>query len=266
MERALLDLRPPGRWLGRRVHLYRAVDSTNRVAEALARNGAPEGTIVLADQQSAGRGRLGRSFWSPPGRSVYLSVVLRPEESLEKIPRYVFAAAVAVAAAAQDALGAAVQPEIKWPNDVLLGGRKTSGINLPAQADGQRVLSCILGIGVNVNVAPEEIPAELREIATSLRIAGGKAVCRVEFLEGLLARLEQEIERLRREGFAATLDRWLKSFRMRGARVRLGGPGVAREVEGIVQGVDSDGALLLRAGRETHRILAGDVTVLRGAE
>ena len=266
MERTLLDLRPPGRWLGRRAHLYRGVDSTNRIAESVARNGAPEGTIVLADQQSAGRGRLGRSFWSPPGRSVYLSVVLRPEEPLEEIPRYVFAAAVAVAEAVKQALGAAVQPEIKWPNDVLLDGRKTSGINLPAQVEGQRVLSCVLGIGVNVNVEADEIPEELREIATSLRIAGGKAVCRVSFAERLLGGLEDEIERLRREGFAGTLDRWLKSFRMQGARVRIGGPGFTRELEGIVQGVDTDGALHLRAGHATHRILAGDVALLAGPE
>lgn len=263
MERALSDLRPSGKWLGRRIHLHRVVDSTNRIAEALAHEGAPEGTLVIADRQSAGRGRLGRSFWSPGGRSIYLSAVLRPEETLEQVPRYVFAAAVAVARAAQQVLPDTVPVEIKWPNDVLLAGLKTSGINLPAQTEGSRVRSCILGIGVNVNLSAEEIPEELREIATSLRIAGGRALCRVGFAEALLGTLEVEIDRLRREGFAGTLDRWLKSFRMRGARVRIGGPGVAKELDGIVQGVDSDGALLLRDGHETHRILAGDVTILR---
>jgi BirA family biotin operon repressor/biotin-[acetyl-CoA-carboxylase] ligase len=264
MERPLVDLRPPGRWLGRRTHLYRRVDSTNRIADELAERGAPEGTIVLADRQTAGRGRLGRSFFSPPG-GLYLSVVLRPDIPAEDAPRYVFVAAVAVADAAAPHLDPRVRVEIKWPNDVLLAGRKTSGINLPARIEGNRVRSLVLGIGVNVNVAQDEIPSELLEVATSLRIARGRRLCRVEFAEGLLSRLEEEIDRLRRSGFEQTLDRWRKYFRMRGARVRVGGPGIAREVEGVVEGVDSAGALRLRTERGSERVVAGDVTILERA-
>jgi BirA family biotin operon repressor/biotin-[acetyl-CoA-carboxylase] ligase len=262
MERALFELSPPTRWLGKRIDLYRELDSTNRLAEDLAARGAPEGTLVVADGQSAGRGRLGRSFFSPPGRSIYLSALLRPEIEPDRTHRYVFVAAHAVAACVQAHLPPDVSVEIKWPNDVLVGGRKVSGINLPCRIEAGRVTALILGIGVNVNLEEREFPPELRDLATSLRIAAGRPLDRVSFAEALVARLEREIERFRAEGFEPVLEAWKKFFRMRGSRVRVGGPGVAREAEGLVLGVDADGALLLRTGTTIERILAGDVTLL----
>ena len=128
MEPGLSELTPQTHWLGRRLDLYREVDSTNRQAEELAERGAPDGTVVIADAQSAGRGRLGRSFFSPPGRSLYLSVLLRPRGPAGAIHQYIFAAAVAVAETVAAFLPPDVPLEIKWPNDVLLRGRKTSGI------------------------------------------------------------------------------------------------------------------------------------------
>lgn len=261
MARSLFELSPRTRWLGLRLDLYAEIDSTNRVAQDLARAGAPEGTLVLADAQTAGRGRLGRSFFSPSG-SVYLSVLLRPRVGAEEAPHYGFVAAVAVA----ETIGTWIPTaglEIKWPNDVLLDGRKVSGINLPSQLEGGRVVSLVLGIGVNVNVGEQAFPPELRPIATSLAIAAGGPVDRVGFAEALIEQLERRIDRYRAGGFAEVLDAWQKYFRMRGARVRIGGPGVAREVEGVVEGIDSDGALLLRDGPVLERIVAGDVTVLR---
>ena len=264
MEPGLFELSPSTRWLGRRLDVYREVDSTNRIAESLARAGAPEGTTVVADGQTAGRGRLGRSFFSPPGRSLYLSALLRPKAPPDAVHAYVFVAAVAVAETAARHLPPEVDVEIKWPNDVLLGGRKTSGINLPVHLEGERVLSAVLGIGVNLNNRTEEFPPELRASATSLREAGGRALDRVAFGEALLERLEDEIETLRGSGFPKVLDRWRKFFRMQGVRVRIGGPGVPSEVEGEVVGVDAEGALLLdRPGADRpERILAGDVSVV----
>ncbi len=266
MERNLYALNPPTRWVGCRLDVHEVLDSTNREAERLAAAGAPEGTLVIADRQTAGRGRLGRSFFSPPGGGLYLSLLLRPPGPADRLHEHVFAAAVAVAEAARAHLPS-VPVEIKWPNDVLLAGRKTSGINLPAQIDGARVASAILGIGVNVNTEAGDFPPELQSIATSLRIAGGRVLDRVAFAEDLLCRLEQWIDTLRRQGFDVVLDCWRRYFRMEGASVRVGGPGVSEELEGTVEGVAPDGALLLgvvRAG-EIHRerILAGDVTLLR---
>ncbi len=262
MERSLSALKPPTRWVGHRIDVHQSVDSTNRIAEELARDGAPEGVVVIADQQTAGRGRLGRSFFSPGGSSLYFSLVLRPECVPEQLHEYVFAAAVAVAECARSWLPAGVPVEIKWPNDVLLRQRKTSGINLPSHVEASRVYWAILGIGVNVNTPAEEFPEELREIATSLRIAGGAPLDRIALAEDLLLRLEAEIERLRQHGFGRVLERWRNFFRMPGSRVRVGGPGVRREVEGTVVGVASDGALVLETDSGRERVLAGDVTVL----
>jgi BirA family biotin operon repressor/biotin-[acetyl-CoA-carboxylase] ligase len=266
MGRTIFELNPATRWLGARLEVFDEVDSTNLVAERLGHAGAPDGTLVVADRQSAGRGRLGRSFFSPGGRSLYLSLLLRPAMPLEHVHRHVFAAAVAVAECARAALPARCAVEIKWPNDVLIDGRKTSGINLPVHVDAERVVFAVLGIGVNVNLGADELPEELREIATSLAIAGGKSLDRVEFGEQLLAQLERELDLLRGGEFAAVLERFRKSFRMPGAKVRIGGPGVAREVIGTVLGVDEEGALLLRplegGPSAVERVLAGDVTVL----
>ena len=263
MERLLEQLSPRTRWLGRRLDVHRQVDSTNRIAEELAREGAPEGSLVLADAQSAGRGRLGRSFFSPGGRSIYLSALLRPSEPPEEVHLYIFVAALAVATAVRGFVPSQVDVSIKWPNDVLLDGLKTSGINLPAQIENGRVTSAVLGIGVNVNVGEEEFPPELRGLATSLRIASGTPVDRVTFAEALIEGLEREIDRFRSEGFAPVLDDWGKFFRMRGLRVRVGGPAVRQEIEGTVEGLDPHGALLLRTDGGTKRVLAGDVTLVK---
>ncbi len=266
MDRPLAGLTPSTRWLGRRLEVHDVVDSTNRIAEPRGLEGAPDGLVVLADLQTAGRGRLGRSFFSPGGRSLYFSVLLRAELPIEHMHRHVFAAAVAVADSVRNALPSTCRVEVKWPNDVLIDGRKTSGINCPVQLEAGRVRFGVLGVGVNVNLEASELPTELREIATSLRIAGGKSLDRVAFGETLLARLETEIDEIRAGEFAGVLERFRKSFTMAGKVVRVGGPGLAREVIGTVHGLDDDGALLVEPrGLPVERILAGDVTLLRGA-
>jgi BirA family biotin operon repressor/biotin-[acetyl-CoA-carboxylase] ligase len=262
MERRLEELSPKTAWIGRRLDLYRELDSTNLLAEDLAARGVPEGSLVVADGQTRGRGRLGRSFFSPPGTGLYLSLLLRPRIPAARAPEHVFAAAVAVAATARELLPASQQIEIKWPNDVLVAGRKLSGINLPAHFEDGRICWLVLGIGVNVNLAAHELPPELREIATSLRIAGGERVDRVAFAEALLARLEREIDLIRADRFSQVLEAWRDFFRMQGARVRVGGPGVAHEIEGTVRGIEGSGALLVESGHTLERVIAGDVTLL----
>jgi len=239
------------------------VDSTNLLAEQRGVAGAPDGLVVIADRQTAGRGRLGRSFFSPGGRSLYLSVLLRSKLPPEQLHRQVFAAAVAVAECARAVLPPNCRIEIKWPNDVLIDGRKTSGINLPVHLESGGASFGVLGVGVNVNLEAFELPPELREIATSLRIAGGKSLDRVGFGESLLERLEVELDGVRAGAFASVLERFRRSFTMTGKAVRIGGPGLAREVIGTVHGVDEEGALLVKPqGGPLERILAGDVTLL----
>jgi len=262
MERGLDTLKPATRWVARRLDVHEVVDSTNAIAETLARAGAPDGTVVIADRQTAGRGRQGRSFFSPGGRGLYLSLLLRPRMPADQLHHHVFAAAVAVAEAAAGALPPGLRIEIKWPNDVWVGGRKLSGINLPVQLEGERVASAVLGVGVNVNTRIEEFPEELRGLATSLYASGGSEVDRAHFAERLLEGLERWIDRLRAGDFAGVLEAWRARLALLGARVRIAGPGVPRPREGIARGVDSAGALLLETPTGLERILAGDVNLV----
>lgn len=259
-ERVVPGLRT--RWLGRALHWFEQTDSTNRVAQELARQGAAEGTAVIAEGQTAGRGRLGRSFFSPPYQNLYTSIVLRPPASPAEAPACVLAAAVAVADAVAATVDAPEQVEIKWPNDVLLDGLKVSGILLELGADATRIAYLVLGIGVNLNVAREAMPEEFRARAGSLRSFLGAPVDRVDFTQRLYERLETQLERCAAQGFAGVLPAFESWFRMRGRRVRVAGLG-AEIVEGEVLGVDAAGALRLACKDGETRVVAGDVTLLK---
>ncbi len=258
------------RWLARSYHWLDETDSTNRVALDLGRSGAAHGTTVVAEAQRAGRGRLGRSFFSPAYRNLYTSIVLRHPTQGTRAGTLVFAAAIAVAEAVEAELDALGKPhdalEIKWPNDVLLGGLKTSGILVETTGTEPGRFS-VLGIGVNLNVEREEFPQEFRARATSLAAFLGAPVDRVGFAARLYGKLENQLERHERGGFGALRAAFEERFRMIGRRVRVSsGPAsaVSDEREGVVLGIAGDGALLLRredGGEE--RVLAGDVTIAK---
>ena len=240
------------RWLAR-------VDSTQQVARDLARAGAAEGTAVVAEEQTAGRGRLGRTWHSPPGENLYCSVVLRPPRAPGEVPQIALVAGIAVAAAIEETTGR--RPAIKWPNDVLLDGRKVAGILTEMESEIDRVHHVIAGIGVNLNT--RRFPRELREKASSLLLLTGKAVDRARFAAGLLAALEARYGRYLTVGFASVRTEWESYSCLTGTEVRVQGPG--GEVAGRVLGLDDDGALRLRGtdGGVT-RIVAGEVTVRGG--
>lgn len=229
------------------------VDSTNDEAKRRAAEGAPEGTLIWAREQTAGRGRRGRGFVSPPG-NLYFSVVLRPERSAVAAAQLGFAAAIAIGEAALLHLPPGVKLAYKWPNDVLLDGRKTSGILLESQAaaDG-RLAWLILGIGINLVSFPEgtEYPA------TSLAAAGAGTVLPETMLEGVAGNLHLWYERWRDHGFSALREAWLKRVHGFGEaiRVRLS----HEEMTGRFAGLDEDGVLLLDVAGERRRITAGDV-------
>ena len=239
------------RWLAR-------VDSTQRVARELARSGAAEGTAVVAEEQTAGRGRLGRSWHSPPGDNLYCSIVLRPPRAPAEVPQIALVVGLAVAAAVEETAGR--RPAIKWPNDVLLDGKKVSGILTEMESEMDRVHHVIAGIGVNLNT--RRFPRELRAKASSLLLLTGRPVERAVFTARLLAALEARYGRYLSVGFASVRTEWESYSCLTGTEVRVQGPG--GEVAGRVLGLDDDGALRLRGadGRVT-RIVAGEVT-LRG--
>jgi len=257
------------KWLAREWVWLDETDSTNRVADELAREGAAHGTTVVAEAQTAGRGRLGRSFFSPPYANLYTSMVLRPEMSLQQAPTVILAAAIAVAESCQHTCReAGADPEaveIKWPNDVLLDGRKTSGILMELAAEATRVAHLVLGIGVNLNAAPERFPEEFRARATSLQAFVGQPIDRVGFARSLYGTLEGVLDDHAQHGFQAVRSRFEALFRMRDREVQVADM-TGATTQGRTLGVAEDGALrLLVEGRET-RVLAGDVTVLRGRD
>ena len=260
LDREAVSTRLRTRWLARSYHWFEETDSTNRVALELGRAGAGHGTTVVAEAQSAGRGRLGRNFYSPPYRNLYTSIVLRRPVDPSHSGTVVFAAAIAVADTVAETLGDAERVEIKWPNDVLIGGLKTSGILVEATGSGPARFM-VLGIGVNLNVAPAEFPEEFRSRATSLAAAGGRPVDRPGFAARLYGKLENQLDRHERGGFAALRPAFEAHFRMPGQRIRVTG---AATVEGVVIGVDGQGALRIRCddGHE-ERALAGDVTIAK---
>jgi BirA family biotin operon repressor/biotin-[acetyl-CoA-carboxylase] ligase len=245
-----------GSW--RRVEWRQEVDSTQRLARDLARGGAEEGATVIAESQTAGRGRLGRQWHSPPGVNLYCSVVLRPRLAPAAVPPLALVVGLAVADAVAAVSG--MQAALKWPNDVLLGGRKIAGILTELDAELERVHAVIVGIGVNVN--GDGFPPELADKATSLRLATGRPVDRAAFTAGLLAALEGRYRRFLAAGFAAMRSEWEACSALTGKEVRVTAP--EGEVAGRVLGVDDDGALRLAGPRGEVRVMAGEVTLPGG--
>jgi BirA family transcriptional regulator, biotin operon repressor / biotin---[acetyl-CoA-carboxylase] ligase len=246
------------RSLGRTLHVFPEVDSTSTTARELAAAGAAHGTAVIADAQRAGRGRLGRSWASPAGTNLYLSVVLRCDLPPERLSQISLLAGVAVCETVREWCPAS----IKWPNDVLVDGRKVAGILAEMDTAGPGPV-VVLGIGVNLNTARADFPAELRDKAGSLCLATGTPVDRARFAGRLLSALEVRYEQWRRDGFAPIAAVWREMAPLMGRFIRVQEPGEI--VEGTVLDIDADGALrlLLADGRE-HRVVAGDVSVLGG--
>ncbi len=251
------------RWMARDIRYFETIDSTNRVGFDLAREGAAHGTVVIAEGQTAGRGRLGRSFYSPTHTNLYTSVVLRPSLSASEAATVILAAAIAVAETVVATLGSPGAVEIKWPNDVLLDGLKTSGILMELSAEATRVGFLVLGIGVNLNVDRQSFPEEFRPLATSLTSHSGHPVDRLDFTRRLFVTLEEVLDVHAERGWGALRPRFQEFFRMLGRRIRVSDLAEG-ETNGVCHGIDPDGALRLERddGQQT-RVLAGDVTIVK---
>ena len=241
--------------LGRKIHHFDEVESTNDEAHRLAEAGALHGEVVVADFQTRGRGRRGRSWVAPRGKALTFSVVLRPAIAPARAPEITIAAAVAAAEAARE-MGAG-SARIKWPNDVECKGRKIAGLLTELRAEPDRVRHAVLGVGVNVSLQMHDFPEELRPVATSLLLESGERQPRPLVCARLLEHVEEWLSLHETEGFGPVADRWRELSSTLGRRVRITG---ADPIEGDAVDLAEDGALLVRAaGGALVRVLAGDV-------
>jgi BirA family transcriptional regulator, biotin operon repressor / biotin---[acetyl-CoA-carboxylase] ligase len=228
------------------------VDSTQAVAFALAADGAADGTVVVAESQTAGRGRRGRAWVDEPGASLLASIVLRPRLEPARLPGLSLAAGVAVAEALIRTAGLA--PRLKWPNDVLVDGRKIGGILLESRLGGATAGPVTVALGIGVNLGQRLFPADLAQRATSVWLATGRLVDRDVLLTALLDALTDWRRRLEYRGFAPVRARWRELADTLGRTVTVDG------VRGVAVDIDVDGALLVHdAEGRRHRLVAGDV-------
>jgi BirA family biotin operon repressor/biotin-[acetyl-CoA-carboxylase] ligase len=264
LNQAIVGAMLTTRWLGRPYRYAAELDSTNEQMKQWAAGGAGHGAVLLADYQSAGRGRLDRRWDAPPGTSLLLSVLLRPAGwPAERGAWLTMLAGLAVAEAIEGVVG--LPARLKWPNDVLIEQagqwRKTGGLLLDATLDGERLATAIVGIGLNVNV-PAEALAGFATPATSLLAAAGRAVARRPLLAALLARLERAYDAA--DAGQSPAVAWSARLQTLGQAVTVSAAGSAVPLAGVAEGVDEWGRLLVRdAAGQLHTIAAGDVT-LRG--
>ncbi len=250
--------------VGCKVITLSEVDSTNtRLKELAGEESVAEGTVLVADRQSAGRGRLGRRWSSPAGVNLYCSILLRPQIPVQQAPQLTFLSAVAVAETLNRIC--AVPAVVKWPNDVLVNGAKIAGLLNEMDAETERIHFVILGIGINLNMTPEQFPEPLNYPATSACLESGRRIARGLFLRTLLQNLDRHYREFQRRGFAPIRGRWERLCHIMNSRVAVDQNG--HVLQGTVVGLDADGALRLQTvDGDIQRILAGDVKPLANAQ
>jgi BirA family biotin operon repressor/biotin-[acetyl-CoA-carboxylase] ligase len=244
------------RVVGRDIRVFQETNSTNDVAEKLARDGVAEGVVVYAESQSKGRGRLGRKWMSPARKGLWFSVLLRPNLHPLETTQLTVISATALRRAIKTICN--LDAEIKWPNDILLGGKKAAGILTEMSAEPDRVRHVIIGIGVDVNLDAAEFPAELKKIATSLKAETGETISRAELAVEILRELDADYARICARKFSEVADEWESACVTIGKNVTVHVGD--RQFRGRAESLDDDGALLVRTEHgHLERVIGGDV-------
>lgn len=238
------------------IYRFGKIDSTNSYVLSLGDKGFPEGTVAVADEQTAGHGRFGRKWEAAPTSSLLLSVLLRPA-FLQRDELFVltFSAAVALSEAIREVTG--VETELKWPNDILIAGKKVCGILLESGFEGDKLSHVVLGIGLNVNQV--DFPEEIKDKATSLSIAAGRPCDREELLSSILVRLNETYESLRSREFYRVMKKWRENSNLFGRNVTIRIAG--KEIEGTFEDVTDDGSAVIRTPSGERRFTAGEITI-----
>ncbi len=248
------------RIIGRDIRVFEQTTSTNDIAEKLARDGVREGVVVFAEAQTRGRGRLGRKWASPSHKGLWFSILLRPDLRPPAVTQLMVAAATALARAIESETG--LNAEIKWPNDLLLRGKKVAGILTELSAELDHVKYVIVGIGLDVNFTTADFPAELRRTATSLKIETGGTFSRPGLATAVLRELDSDYARICSGRFNTVADEWEARCTTIGHDVviRIGD----RRIHGRAEALGEDGALLLRTDHgHLERIVGGDLTLAK---
>jgi BirA family biotin operon repressor/biotin-[acetyl-CoA-carboxylase] ligase len=245
-------------FIGRNLHYVESVESTQKIAHHFASENAPEGTVILAEEQLSGRGRMARNWHSPKYTGIWMSMILRPNIPLSNAPQLTLLAAVAIVQAIEEMTD--LIPDIKWPNDILINGKKVTGILTELQAEADRIHSIIIGMGINVNQKKEDFPLELQETATSLFIEGRETVSRAELIRTIFKYFERLYTlyleqgflpiKLLWEGYASSIGNYIKARTLRNT------------IEGKALGITDDGVLQLEdMTGKIHLIYSADIEI-----
>jgi BirA family biotin operon repressor/biotin-[acetyl-CoA-carboxylase] ligase len=249
-----------GKLIGHKLYYFPEIGSTNDEAYRLGIAGAEEGTVVIAGSQTKGRGRMQRIWHSPAGANIYTSIILRPRIKPARAPQISLAAGVAVAELLEKYCPGEV--ELKWPNDVLVNGRKICGILAQMKTAADEVDFVVVGIGINVNIKQNKFPADLCDIATSLAIAAGRDFSRDELIISLYENMAKWYKKLLPDGFTAVKEKWLTLAPMIGQNVQV--MFLGDKVKGKALGLDEDGSLIiLTLKNEKLKISAGDASIIK---
>jgi len=246
--------------IGREIFFYEKVGSTNTVAAELAEKGVSEGTVVLAEYQEKGKGRLGRRWVSPPGVNIYMSIIVRPEVNPRDGQFITMMAAIACSTALRKLTSLDVT--VKWPNDLMVSGRKIGGILTEMKISPRRVIYAIVGIGINVNIDKSAFPSDIKERATSVKNERGLSYPRNAIIVEILNEISQWYRTLKEKGKEILLSEWKRLTSTLGREVKVT---VGKEVfKGLAESIDDEGRLILRLpSGAVKRIRAGDITILR---
>jgi BirA family transcriptional regulator, biotin operon repressor / biotin---[acetyl-CoA-carboxylase] ligase len=245
-------------FIGRSIHYEESVESTQRIAHRFASEDVPEGTVIIAEEQLSGRGRMDRKWHSPKYTGIWMSLIIRPNIPLSKAPQLTLLTAVSIVQAIEETTD--LLPEIKWPNDILINGKKVTGILTELQAEADRIHSIIIGIGLNVNQTREDFPLELRETASSLYIELGQTVSRAEVIRCIFKNFEKLYTlyldqgflpiKLLWEGYASSIGKYIR------ART------ITTTIEGKALGITDDGVLKLEDQTGyIHHIYSADIEI-----
>ncbi|MEA2031674.1 MAG: biotin--[acetyl-CoA-carboxylase] ligase [candidate division Zixibacteria bacterium] len=246
-------------FIGKQILAYRKVGSTNDLAAKRTAEGAADGTLVIAEEQTKGRGRLGRYWHSAPLSGAYMSIILRPAFTPDKAPGVSLLTALALVECLQSYCN--IEALIKWPNDVYIEGKKVAGILTELSTDGNRIQHLVVGVGININHEISDFPPEISDLATSVRIACGHIVKRIGLVQQFLECFESKYIAFCREGLNCCVEQLRRYSYLRGRQIKLtSGNGI---IEGTATDINANGALIVEREGRAIAVTCGEVTVIK---